>query len=731
MKYFHRPKSVFFSTICICLLIFFASQNAFSQDSETEPTPSPTATPESAETRRLKEQIELLKLQKEKELLENAINDAKFPKPTTTPLEGKTELEGVKIESQMQAYKSLRNTAQGISTDILTKRGNAASLTIFNSQWLKAVQGYWATRNQFTAMEKEFNGILVIPEEPVSLVARLRENETGINAEILFGAKSVEAAKAADKFNKSGIRRSIASLGEQQTFSMVNSDSSTTSNEASSGFIPGLATTIGSFIGPIGSMVGAFIDVAALARTDTKITGFDFTVEEGAVVSEVYRGLKSKSGGYTNLYYPNQFSPNVNLQSEFVISKQIDEVFKKKALADQLVLSIESTEEVLKKALADKKTLEARKESLADLIKAEEKELEDNKRIYKNTPERFKFAQLLANVKDNENNIKKLKTEQSVTLPKKIEENKKNIEELNLTLDKLYKFINLKSPEFDLVTAFLIAGDEINSRASEFLKRSYSLAELKKLSEGHKETKEILVKEAEKTLSRVLTDKEKDQLQNPLESERLGIYVKIGKHINGNIKLFSQEELSNLLTYDQQLKLSLPLNSQVDVLDKVVQRRKSSVINKLKILNKQFDEFFSSTTKIDGTIGVNPLTLHIQTENLLNALGCDLKTGLCEKANALVLNVISVGGNNRVKKNLLTMVFTGDQVDHSGGAIVEYKLYDMQGKVIASSVCTAYEKYSKAKKIDQNSSTIIKTCEPSPAPTTPNPPASDYKLGKN
>jgi len=59
---------------------------------------------------------------------------------------------------------------------------------------------------------------------------------------------------------------------------------------------------------------------------------------------------------------------------------------------------------------------------------------------------------------------------------------------------------------------------------------------------------------------------------------------------------------------------------------------------------------------------------------------------------------VSSGGNNRTRKNLLRF-FTGAKLDHSGGVIIEYTLYENSGAVVYSDKLSIYEGYVEPKKI--------------------------------
>lgn len=119
----------------------------------------------------------------------------------------------------------------------------------------------------------------------------------------------------------------------------------------------------------------------------------------------------------------------------------------------------------------------------------------------------------------------------------------------------------------------------------------------------------------------------------------------------------------------------------------------SPIIARIKSVNAQFDNFVESLVKTEASSGVNALTAYLKAENINLALN---------DANSywLQLKVIKAGGNNKIKTNLITDIFTlGARVSHSGGAIVEYILYDRDGKVTKSDTFTEYTGYIKANKI--------------------------------
>ncbi len=118
-----------------------------------------------------------------------------------------------------------------------------------------------------------------------------------------------------------------------------------------------------------------------------------------------------------------------------------------------------------------------------------------------------------------------------------------------------------------------------------------------------------------------------------------------------------------------------------------------TAITKLKALNNQFDKFVEALVKADNGPVSNALTSFIRAERLLTVTSGDNDYWL-------QLKVVKAGGNNRIKTNLLLDIFRGgNRISHSGGAIVQYILFDKDGKSVASDTFTQYDGYIKASKI--------------------------------
>src|SRR5713101_1410172 len=102
---------------------------------------TPTPTPKSEEVQKLEEQKAQLDLRKGIAEDEKAIRDAKFPKPDTKALEGKTEInDNAVIESQMVAYVSMARAANKIINAI--KATKIENLAIYNERDLNLLTSY-------------------------------------------------------------------------------------------------------------------------------------------------------------------------------------------------------------------------------------------------------------------------------------------------------------------------------------------------------------------------------------------------------------------------------------------------------------------------------------------------------------------------------------------------------------------------------------------------------------
>jgi hypothetical protein len=251
--------------------------------------PAQTATPTPTdEELRLQEQKRLLELQRDIEQAKKAIRDAQPqpaapPTPSATPLAGDTTLENVKLESEMVAYKAMSTAADRISDELRHRMGQTApnvprpTLAIYDAQVIKDWRFYQAL---FPAFEGQVKDI-------VNRYTTLMCLNEQINAEL------------SDEFKK-------RFCGGGRVPLIFEADKSVDDKMAAIG-----PAALQSALGAGTSLLKSFIDLTALFRSDTKITGHAFTVDESALIAELFGALRNKYGQQINLYYPEVFHPRL------------------------------------------------------------------------------------------------------------------------------------------------------------------------------------------------------------------------------------------------------------------------------------------------------------------------------------------------------------------------------------------------------------------------------------
>jgi hypothetical protein len=115
-----------------------------------------------------------------------------------------------------------------------------------------------------------------------------------------------------------------------------------------------------------------------------------------------------------------------------------------------------------------------------------------------------------------------------------------------------------------------------------------------------------------------------------------------------------------------------------------------AAVKALTELNDRFQSFIDEFLKV-GANGTNTLALFIKSEDIDQIMNNDTSYWL-------EIRSVSAGGNNRTRKNLIWF-FAGARVDHSGGVILEYTLYDKTGAVVYSDKLSHYEGYVQPKEM--------------------------------
>lgn len=253
MNYSLQNLTVKFTAILFVL--FFIASGTFGQ--ETSDTPAPSATPSEME-KRLEEEKRIKTLQKDIAEADKAIRDSK-PQPKTTPLEGKTELTDVKIETDIVTYQAVSTSLGRIADTIRQKAPDAGMIILYNQQDMANLDAYEVNK-------KDIKG---------------------------------QITNLKDRYEK--IRESYDKSEEK------------TSNN--------LGVKSLNFLGALAAgadALGLVTDLLAVFRTDTTITGQTVNVGESAMVSRISQIFSDRS---LPVYYPQKYFPITNaknaVQSDF------------------------------------------------------------------------------------------------------------------------------------------------------------------------------------------------------------------------------------------------------------------------------------------------------------------------------------------------------------------------------------------------------------------------------
>jgi hypothetical protein len=286
--------------------VALANQPARIEAASPQPqdTPTPAPTP-SEEVLKLEEQKKLLELQRDIELAKKAIRDAQ-PQPaapTATPLAGDTTLTDVKLEPEIVSYKAMSEAAKIISEELLKHISR-------NQEQL--------SKQLDEKIEKEKND--ATKEELKDEKARLKIPNLAIyDAQVVKDWRFYQALFPAFEGEvRDLVNRYSAQLCSEQDISMEFNQIFCQSSNTAMVFVE--STSVKAQMIPLGiqaafgagtNLLKSFIDLAALFRTDTKIEGKSVSIDESALVAEVFRLIKNRNYDHINLYYPEVFHPRV------------------------------------------------------------------------------------------------------------------------------------------------------------------------------------------------------------------------------------------------------------------------------------------------------------------------------------------------------------------------------------------------------------------------------------
>lgn len=340
----NRPRRVLGALFVIFLMVVtslpgapvaIASHPTPSEAASTQPQDTSTATPTPTPTE------EELKLQQEKAILDlkkgieadkqaiadsqKAQLDAKYPKPTTSPLAGTTTIsDGAVIESQIVSYFSMANSANRIINGIRTHMSSGSQLpkvridrlAIYNEKDINLYLSYKVANSQISSLQGQFCRVLASSD-----IAEACATPAATPA--CPGSAEVKATPTPENVNAKSLP---------------------------------LAGTIAT------SFLGAFVDFTALLRTNVDVKGMSFDIDEGPLVAEVFRAARRPQGGLganVTLYYPYVFPPDLDPSSPSALLKRLEDLHTLRIRAGKLVSDLEKTSEAVEKSKTKIKQLKA------------------------------------------------------------------------------------------------------------------------------------------------------------------------------------------------------------------------------------------------------------------------------------------------------------------------------------------------------------------------------------
>lgn len=333
----------------LLFLILLVSCPTGTYAQSTATTPAPTPTP-SEEELRLLEEKRLTELRRDIELAKKAIRDAQPeepeepapPAPSATPLAGDTTLENVKLEPEMVSYRAMSDAADTISREIRGKIGSAQNIAIYDAQVVRDWRFYKAL---FPAFQGQVNDLSSRYRTALCNIAREFPAEKFVSDVYIVG-------------NCPGLPHpaGISPASIQTAFAAGT------------------------------NLLKSFVDLTALFRTETKIQGVSFTIEESALVAELFRALRNQYGtgeDKVRLYYPEVFPPRLSSDPQnpdpSSIVVVIGSLFLDKAEADDAIAKMSNAIDALNKKLKEPSELKGQLEAQLSRIQSLDKKVKNLK----------------------------------------------------------------------------------------------------------------------------------------------------------------------------------------------------------------------------------------------------------------------------------------------------------------------------------------------------------------
>lgn len=416
------------------LLLALLASGGVSVRAQGGATPAPTPTP-TEEERRLQEEKRLTELRRDIELAKKAIRDAQPeepepeapPAPAATPLAGDTTLENVKLEPEMVSYRAMSEAADTISKEIKLKKPGARNIAIYDAQVVRDWRYYKALfpafRGQVNDFSSRYRGVLCQIAADFPKEKFVSDNYKNNNCP---GGTPTAA---------------LAGAGLQAAFAAGT------------------------------NVLKSFIDLTALFRTETKIQGVSFTVEESALVAELFRALRNQYGddeGAVKFYYPEVFPPrlptdpaNPDPSSTVVI---IGSLFLDKAEADDAIAKMSKAVDAINDELKDPSELRGQLKAQLSRVEALAEKLRNLRLAHAAEKEPAVKKILGAEIGETKAELASHGVTNDASLKAKIDELKKKIKEqddaikpLKTDVDKIQAHVKLLTA---LNTRFLAFVDE-------------------------------------------------------------------------------------------------------------------------------------------------------------------------------------------------------------------------------------------------------------------------------
>ncbi len=274
-------------------------------------SPTPTPTPD-AELDKAKRDAALstekaTQAENEKKIAEaqKAELEARFPKPSTSPLAGTTTVEGAVIESQIISYIALKKVADNIVDAICETRDCIKSFThashasknsscaprlaIYNERDVNLILSYRVARDQVKILGEEYARLMKVsppPQIPVPTPSPCEEKEES-----------------------------------------VQPPPSDTNKHSTHAFLSAPLSIPASFL-------GAFVDMTALLRTNVEIKGQTFVIDEAPLAAEVFRAARERTT-IDELYYPYVFPIKVNTTDRSALLGQLEATHNLRVAAEK------------------------------------------------------------------------------------------------------------------------------------------------------------------------------------------------------------------------------------------------------------------------------------------------------------------------------------------------------------------------------------------------------------